>query len=75
MKTASTREIIEKLQAYENENGIGAVIGIGLVCGGATKYEFKISNGISDDLSLRTEDYKETVVEISSVEESQLFDN
>lgn len=73
MKTASTREIIEKLQTYEKENGIGSVYSIATVCGGATKYEFNISNGISDDLSLRTDDYKETVVEMSSIEESELF--
>lgn len=75
MKTASTREIVDKLQTYEKENGIGSVYSIGLVCGinKTIQYEFKVANGISDDLSLKTEDYKESVLEISSIDESELF--
>lgn len=26
MKVATTREVIEKLQSYEKENGIGAIV-------------------------------------------------
>lgn len=43
-KVASTREIIEKLQKYEKQNGIGAVKGIAIICDGdrETEYIFQV---------------------------------
>lgn len=40
MKVASTHELIEKLQAYEKENGIGAIIGIGTYCAGDRENQY-----------------------------------
>ena len=40
IKTASTREIIEKLKAYEKMYGIGSVISIGSVSSGSRDIEY-----------------------------------
>ena len=40
MKTASTRQIIEHLEAYEKEHGIGSVVSIGSVCQGYRNVEY-----------------------------------
>lgn len=39
-KTASTRDIIEYLEAYEKIHGIGSVISIGSVCSGRRDIEY-----------------------------------
>lgn len=59
MKTASTREIIEFLQAYEKKHGVGAIESIGSVCSGSrdVEYVFYIEN----------KDGKETRVEIPTL--------
>lgn len=65
IKTASTREIIEYLEAYEKIHGVGSVISIGSVCSGwrDTEYIFiiKDKNG------------NEERVEIPSIEEKALW--
>lgn len=45
-KTASTRQIIEYLQAYEKIHGIGSIDSIGSVCSGSrdTEYIFYIED-------------------------------
>ena len=40
IKTASTREIIEYLEAYEKIHGIGSVTSIGSVCSGRRDVEY-----------------------------------
>lgn len=64
-KTASTRDIIEFLQAYEKVNGIGAVESIGTVCGGDrdVEYIFRIDNSNG----------KETKIEIPTVTKENLW--
>ena len=37
MKVATTREVIEKLQAYEKENGIGSIVSIATHNGGSQR--------------------------------------
>lgn len=75
-KVASTREIIEKLQKYEKQNGIGAVKGIAIICDGdrETEYIFRIAND-SDSNRIFTKDgkYKETEIRISSLLDDRLF--
>lgn len=59
-KVASVKEIIEKLQEYENEYGSGgAVTSIGVVCNGdrTTEYIFHLQDGMGN----------ETTIEIDSV--------
>ena len=58
-KVASTREIIEKLQKYEKQNGIGAVKGIAIICDGdrETEYIFRVAND-SDSNRIFTKDGK-----------------
>jgi len=76
-KVASTREIIEKLQAYEKINGIGAVIGLATVANRdrTVEYKFEIVNDSDYNRVFNNEDnhYKETVIEISSIEDKDLF--
>lgn len=78
IKVASTREIIEKLQKYEKENGVGAVIGIGIIGNGdrTVEYRFRIAND-SDYNRVFNNDgkYKVTEIEISSIEDTELFKN
>lgn len=75
-KVASTREIIEKLQKYEKQNGIGSVKGIAIICDGdrETEYIFRIAND-SDSNRIFTKDgkYKETEIRISSILDDRLF--
>lgn len=75
-KVASTHEIIEKLQEYEKENGIGAVIGISTVCSGnrTTEYIFEIANDSNGNKFFASDKkYKEELIEISSIEDDNLF--
>lgn len=76
IKVASTREIIEKLQEYEKENGIGAVLGIATIGNGdrTIEYKLRIAND-SDHNRVFNNDgkYKETEIEISSIEDLELF--
>lgn len=64
-KTASTREIIEYLEAYEKIHGIGSVTSIGSVCSGwrDTEYIFDIKD----------KNGNEARVEIPSIEEETLW--
>lgn len=76
MKVASTHEVIEKLQEYEKENGIGAITGISTYCNDdrENEYCFEIAND-SESNRVLTKDgkYKITKIEISSVEDDTLF--
>lgn len=40
IKTASTRQLIEYLEAYEKIHGVGSVTSIGAVCSGARDVEY-----------------------------------
>lgn len=76
MKVASTYELIEKLQAYEEENGIGAIIGIGTYCAGdrENQYEIEIANdSIRNRISVANGSYKETKIYISAISDDELF--
>ena len=78
IKVASTREIIEKLQEYEKENGVGAVLGIATVIPGDRTVEYKIRVANDSDYNRvfsKDGKYKETEIEISSVEDLTLFEN
>ena len=75
-KVASTREIIEKLEAYEKIHGVGAVIGISIVCDGdrTVEYELKIANDSEWNRVVNKNDsYKKTVIEIASIDDDELF--
>lgn len=75
-KVASTREIIEKLEAYEKIHGVGAVVGIATVCNGNRTVEYKIEIANDSDWNRvfnKDGSYKETVIEISSIEDDELF--
>ncbi len=78
MKVASTREIIEKLEAYEKLHGVGAVVGLGAITNGnrTVEYKFEIANDSTYNKVFGNEDnhYKETVIEISSIEDTDLFE-
>ena len=65
MLTASTREIIEYLEAYEKIHGVGSVASIGSVCSGSRKVEYIFY--IKDKYG------NEVRVEIPSVEEKTLW--
>lgn len=75
-KVASTREIIEKLEAYENIHGVGAVTGIATVCNGNRTVEYKLEIANDSEWNRvfnKDGSYKETVIEISSIEDDELF--
>lgn len=76
MKVATTHEVIEKLQEYERENGIGAIVGISTYMLGdrENEYCFKIAND-SENNKIFTQDgkYKITKIDISSVRDNTLF--
>ena len=76
-KVASTREIIEKLEAYEKIHGVGAVVGIATVLNGdrTVAYKLEIAND-SDFNRIFNNDgsYKETMIEISAIEDDELFE-
>lgn len=77
MKVASTREIIEKLQEYEKENGVGAVIGISTVMNGDRTVEYILTIANDSDYNRvfkKNGKYKETEIEISSIEDTKLFE-
>lgn len=77
MKVASTREIIEKLQEYEKENGVGAVIGISTIMNGdrTVEYILRIANDSDYNRVFKKDGkYKETEIEISSIEDVKLFE-
>lgn len=65
MLTASTREIIEYLEAYEKMHGIGSVASIGTICAGDrdVEYIFYIKDKYGNEVS----------VEIPSIEEKTLW--
>lgn len=65
IKTASTREIIEYLEAYEKIHGIGSVTSIGSVCSGRRDVEYIFY--IKDKYG------KEVRVEIPSINENELW--
>lgn len=65
MKTASTRELIEYLEAYEKIHGVGSVRSIGTVCSGARDVEYIFY--ITD------KNKKETRVEIPTQYEEDLW--
>lgn len=78
MEVVSTREIIEKLQEYERENGVGAVLGIGKIRNGDGTIEYKIRVANDSDYNRvfkKDGKYKETEIEISSIEDTLLFEN
>lgn len=75
MKVATTREVIEKLQAYEKENGVGAIIGITTHMNGdrENNFCFEIASGSWSDLAFKDPRYKRTDIEISAVDDEELF--
>ena len=76
MKVATTREVIEKLQAYEKENGIGAIVSIATHMAGDRENEFcfEIANdSIGNKVFSEDGRYKITNIEISSVRDDTLF--
>ena len=77
VKVASTREIIRKLQDYEKENGIGAVIGIATVGNGNRTIEYKLmvaNDSNYNKIHKKDGKYKETEIEISSINDLELFE-
>lgn len=78
MKVASTREIIEKLQEYEKENGVGAVVGISTIMNSDRTVEYKLRIANDSDYNRvfkKDGKYKETEIEISSIDDILLFEN
>lgn len=78
MKVASTREMIEKLQEYEKENGVGAVVGISTIMNGdrTVEYTLRIANDSDYNRVFKKDGkYKETEIEISSIEDIKLFED
>lgn len=67
IKTASTREIIEYLEAYEKIHGVGSVESIGSICSGARDVEYIFY--IKDEFN------HEIRVEIPSIDREKLFEN
>lgn len=65
IKTASTREIIEYLEAYEKIRGVGSVESIGSICSGARDIEYIFY--IKDEFK------HEVRVEIPSIDREELF--
>ena len=77
MRIASTREIIEKLEAYEKEHGIGAVVSIGSICSldeDAGIFSFNIVNDSDYNRMVDEDNYKETTIQISSIDDDELFE-
>ena len=65
IKTASTREIIEYLEAYEKIHGVGSVTSIDSVCSGRRDTEYIFS--------IKDKNGNEERVEIPSIEEKILW--
>ena len=78
MKVASTRDIIERLQEYERLHGVGAVTGLATICNGdrTVEYKFEIANDSDYNRVFNNSDnhFKETVIEIPSVLDTELFE-
>lgn len=78
MKVASTRDIIERLQEYERIHGVGAVTGLATICNGdrTVEYKFEIANDSDYNRVFNNNDnhFKETVIEIPSVLDTELFE-
>lgn len=78
MKVASTRDIIERLQEYERIHGVGAVTGLTTICNGdrTVEYKFEIANDSDYNRVFNNNDnhFKETVIEIPSVLDTELFE-
>ena len=78
MKVASTRDIIERLQEYERIHGVGAVTGLTTICNGdrTVEYKFEITNDSDYNRVFNNNDnhFKETVIEIPSVLDTELFE-
>lgn len=75
-KVASTHEVIQKLQEYEKENGIGAIIEINTHLNGDRENEFcfEIANDSKGNhVFAKDGKYKITGVEIPSVMDDVLF--
>ena len=64
-KTASTRDIIEYLEAYEKIHGVGSVTSIGSVCCGHRDIEYIFY--------IEGKDHYETAVSIPTVYEEELW--
>lgn len=75
MKVATTHDIIEKLQAYEKENGIGVVTNVGRFGNGdrTTEYTFEVANDSDWNRVFCPERYKETIINIDSVNDDSIF--
>lgn len=60
IKTASTSEIIERLQTYEKINGVGSVVSIATVCPGSREIEYIFhvtdKNGMETSINIPTVD-------------------
>lgn len=60
LKTASTSEIIARLQAYEKLNGVGAVDSVASVCPGSREIEYIFyitdKNGVKTSIEIPTID-------------------
>ena len=65
MKTASTRQIIEYLEAYEKIHGIGSVVNIGRYCSGNRKFEYSFD--------IKDKNGNIMHIDIPSLEEDTLF--
>lgn len=65
MLTASTREIIEYLEAYEKIHGVGSVVSIGTICAGDRDVEYIFY--------IKDKSGHEIRVEIPSLEEGTLW--
>lgn len=78
VKVASTRDIIERLQEYERLHGVGAVTGLATICNGdrTVEYKFEIANDSDYNRVFNNSDnhFKETVIEIPSVLDTELFE-
>jgi hypothetical protein len=64
-KTASTRDIIEYLEAYEKIHGVGSVTSIGSVCSGHRDIEYIFY--------IEGKDHYKTAVSIPTVYEEELW--
>ncbi len=78
-KVVSTREIIERLQEYEEEHGIGVVTDISTICNGdkITEYILEIANNSIHNKVFNNKDnrYKKTKIEILSVDDNIFFNS
>ena len=65
MKTASTRQIIEYLEAYAKIHGVGSVVNIGRDCSGSREFEYCFD--------IKNKHGKTVCINIPSMEEETLF--